>query len=139
MQAGYDLDYVYHQDGMGGYPLLYARPADQEPYTTEADYLAAAADQQEYLAFVLPQDNPEGYFEYAAFAMVANQFYLDWHANYNDAVLCAKRMRKSSSEKDAFTSDDRRPKTRGAGSWTPPSVARDRGGQMLVFTWRIAG
>jgi hypothetical protein len=91
MQAGYVLDYIYHQDGMGGFPRLYARPADQAPYATEADYLAAAADQPDYLAFVVPQDSPEGYFEYAAFAMLANQFYLDWHANYNDwQVLCGK-------------------------------------------------
>jgi hypothetical protein len=91
MEEGYVLDYVYHQDGMGGYPLLYARPADQESYATEADYLEAGADQGNYLAFVVPQDSPEGYFEYAAFAMLANQFYLDWHANYNDwQVLCGK-------------------------------------------------
>jgi hypothetical protein len=44
-----------------------------------------------YLSFVVPQDSPEGYFEYAAFAVLASQFYLDWHANYNDwQVLCNK-------------------------------------------------
>jgi hypothetical protein len=91
VQEGYVLDYVYHQDGMGGYPLLYARPTDQVPYATEADYLAAAVDRSDYLMLVLPQDSPEGYFEYAAFATLANQFYLDWHANYNDwQVLCGK-------------------------------------------------
>ena len=88
MQAGYVLDYVYHQDGMGGYPLLYARPVDQVPFVNESEY-AAASDRPDYLTYVFPQDSPEGYFEYAAFAMVANQFYLDWHANYNDwTVLC---------------------------------------------------
>ena len=91
MREGYVLDYVYHQDGMGGFPMLYARPVDKVPYATEADYLAAAADQPDYLSFVQPQDSPEGYFEYAAFATLANQFYLDWHANYNDwQVLCGK-------------------------------------------------
>jgi hypothetical protein len=88
MQEGYALDYVYHQDGMGGYPLLYARPVDQAPFANEAEF-SAAPEQPDYLTFVLPQDSPEGYFEYAAFAMLANQFYLDWHANYNDwQVLC---------------------------------------------------
>ncbi|MBN1450805.1 MAG: hypothetical protein JW963_07305 [Anaerolineales bacterium] len=90
MQDGYVLDYVYHQDGMGGYPLLYARPVDQAPYVNETEY-AAAPGQPDYLAFVIPQDSPEGYFEFAAFAMLANQFYLDWHANYNDwQVLCSQ-------------------------------------------------
>jgi hypothetical protein len=107
MQDGYVLDYVYHQDGMGGFPLLYARPLDQAPYATEADYLAAGADQPDYLAFVLPQDGPAGYFEYAAFATLANQFYLDWHANYNDwQVLCGKndveKIIQDLNDKDAF-------------------------------------
>lgn len=106
MQEGYLLDYVYHQDGMGGYPVLYARPLDQAPYETEADYLAAA-EQPDYLEFVLPQDTSEGYFEYAAFATLANQFYLDWHANYNDwQVLCDREdienIIRELDSKDAF-------------------------------------
>jgi hypothetical protein len=107
MKEGYVLDYIYHQDGMGGFPRLYARPADQAPYATEADYFAAAADQPDYLAFVVPQDNPEGYFEYSAFSMLASQFYLDWHANYNDwQVLCGRddveKIIQVLSSKDAF-------------------------------------
>ena len=89
MQAGYVLDYAYHQDGLGGFPLLYARPVEQAPYATEVDYQAASPDSPDYLSFVVPQDSPEGYFEYAAFTMLAGQFYLGWHANYNDwQVLC---------------------------------------------------
>lgn len=88
MKDQFTLDYVYHQDGMGGYPLLYARPVNQPPYPDEAAY-RAAGDHPNYLDFVIPQDNPEGYFELAIFAMMANQFYLDWHANYNDwRVVC---------------------------------------------------
>lgn len=107
MQEGFVLDFVYHQDGMGGYPLLYARPADQLPYDTESDYRAAGSDQADYLSFVVPQDSPEGYFEYAVFAMLANQFYLDWHANYNDwQVLCGmddvNEIIKSFEGEDAF-------------------------------------
>jgi len=106
MQDGFTLDYVYHQDGMGGYPLLYARPVDQAPYVNETEY-ALAPDQPDYLAFVIPQDSPEGYFEYAAFAMLANQFYLSWHANYNDwQVLCGQddveAIIQSLDSKDAF-------------------------------------
>ena len=107
MQDGYVLDYVYHQDGMGGYPLLYARLADQPPYATEADYLAAVSDPPDYMSSVVPQDSPEGYFEYAAFAILANQFYLDWHANYNDwQVLCGEddieAIIQELDEKDSF-------------------------------------
>ncbi|MCX2931339.1 hypothetical protein ORI20_13725 [Mycobacterium sp. CVI_P3] len=88
MRDGFTVDYVYHRDGMGGYPILYARPVDQQPYVDEAAY-RAAGDHPDFLQFVVPQDNPEGYFEFSAFAMTANQFYLDWHANYNDwQVVC---------------------------------------------------
>lgn len=88
MRAGFTLDYVYHQDGMGGYPILYARPVDQAPYPDEAAY-RSAGEHPDYLEFVEPRDTPEGYFQYALLAMMANQFYLDWHANYNDwTVVC---------------------------------------------------
>lgn len=88
MRDGFTLDWVYHQDGMGGYPILYARPVEQPPFVDESSY-EAVADHPDYLEFVEPQDSSEGYFEYAAFAMTANQFYLDWHANYNDGqVVC---------------------------------------------------
>lgn len=107
MQDGYVLDFVYHQDGLGGFPLLYARPVEQAPYATEADYRASTTDQADYLSFILPQDSPEGYFEYAAFATLANQFYLDWHANYNDwQVLCGQddieAIIQSLNSEDAF-------------------------------------
>ena len=105
MQEGYVLDYVYHQDGMGGYPVLYARLVDQSPYATESEYASAGSDQPDYLTLVEPQDSPEGYFEYAAFAIVANQFYLDWHANYNDwKVLCSQDDVEEIIKK--FDSDD---------------------------------
>jgi hypothetical protein len=83
MRKGFALDYVYHHDGMGGYPILYARPVGQAPYADEAAY-RAAADRPDYLEFVIPQDTAQGYFELALLAMMANQFYRDWHANYND-------------------------------------------------------
>lgn len=91
MEKGYTLDYVYHQDGMGGYPILYARPIAQPPYDTESAY-RAAGDHPDYLKFVIPQNSPEGYFDFAAFVMMANQFYQDWHANYNDRqVVCSSQ------------------------------------------------
>lgn len=88
MRPGYTLGYIYHQDGMGGYPILYARPVDRPPYPDEAAY-RAAGDHPSYLSFVEPQETPRGYFEYAAFETLAGQFYLDWHANYNDwRIVC---------------------------------------------------
>jgi hypothetical protein len=106
MKDGFTLDYVYHQDGMGGYPVLYARPVDQQPYSNEAEY-NAAPKQPDYLASVTPEESSEGYFEYLVFAMTANQFYQDWHANYNDwQVLCGmddvEEVIRSLEGEDAF-------------------------------------
>ena len=33
----------------------------------------------------------QGYFEYAVMDMLARQFYLNWHANYNDAEIVCDR------------------------------------------------
>jgi hypothetical protein len=83
MQPGYALDYVYHFDGMGGYPLLYSRPVGQAPFLTEADY-AASGDSSDYLDYVQIDDTAEGYFQYVVLDILGPQFYLFWHANYND-------------------------------------------------------
>jgi hypothetical protein len=90
MKPGYALDYVYHYDGMGGYPVLYAYPAGQPPYATEAD-LEAAGEKTNYLDYIQMDDTPESYFQFVLLALKGNQFYLDWHANYNDTqVICDK-------------------------------------------------
>lgn len=101
MEEGYVLDYVYHQDGMGGFPILYARSASQPRYLTEAEYAAAlAATQPEstreqqrlgYLEHIRTDDTPAAFFELAILNMLGSQFYLDWHANYNDAIpICSR-------------------------------------------------
>jgi hypothetical protein len=88
MQPGYALDYVYHFDGMGGYPMLYVRPEGQAPFRTEADY-AASGDSSDYLDFVQIEDTAEGYFQYVVLDILGPQFYLFWHANYNDdQIVC---------------------------------------------------
>jgi hypothetical protein len=90
MKPGYVLDYVYHYDGMGGYPVLYPRIASQPPYATEAD-LSAAGKLPDYLDYVQVEDTPEGYFQFVVLATMGNRFYLFWHAGYNDRqIVCDK-------------------------------------------------
>lgn len=90
MQEGYALDYVYQSDSLGGYPLLYARPADQVPYASIADVPenTQLSDFREYLEV---EDVEQGYFEYVVMDIMANQFYLFWHANYNDTQIVCNR------------------------------------------------
>jgi hypothetical protein len=90
MQPGYLLDYVYHYDGMGGYPVLYVRPAGQPPYTSEAD-LAAIGDSTSYLDYIQTDDTPESYFQFVVLAAMGREFYKYWHASYSDVlIVCDK-------------------------------------------------
>ena len=95
MEPDYVLDYVYSFEFSGGEPILYARPADEAPYSTYAELAAATGitvsspQRNDYLDHVQVDGTAEGFFELAVFYLMGDQFYLFWHANYNDATaLC---------------------------------------------------
>lgn len=88
MQEGYVLDYIYIPDSLGSFPLLAARPADQPPYKSSSE-VPVDSELTSYWKYMEVADNEQGYFEYASFLLIADQFYLVWHANYNDTdVIC---------------------------------------------------
>lgn len=91
MQDGYALDYVYQNDDLGGYPLLYARPVDQAPFVSAADVPEETAG-LDFQQFIVVEDTEQGYFEYVVMDILANQFYLFWHANYNDTLIVCNRQ-----------------------------------------------
>jgi hypothetical protein len=97
LEPGYLLDYVYYFDGMGGLPMLYARPADQPPYADYAAYGAAVGNpgdqRSSYLDHVRTDGTAEGFFQLVVLRITAGQFYLFWHANYNDAQIVCDRAR----------------------------------------------
>lgn len=90
MQEGYTLDYVYSVDFLGAYPILYARPEDQPPYASMQDIPANTqlADFRDHLDV---EDVEQGYFEYVMMDILAEQFYLVWHAYYNDTRIVCDR------------------------------------------------
>ncbi len=91
MEEGYALDYVYQLDSLGSFPILYARPADQPVYASIKD-VPADMQASNYLDYISIDDSEQGYFEFVALDIMARQFYLDWHANYNDTELvCDKK------------------------------------------------
>jgi hypothetical protein len=88
MQDGYVLDYVYPVDFLGSFPYLYARPADQPPYASTAD-VPEGVELENFRDHLKVEDVAQGYFEYAVMDIMAGQFYLVWHANYNDTeIVC---------------------------------------------------
>jgi hypothetical protein len=90
MQKDYSLDYVYQVDGLGAYPVLYALPDGQAPYTSfsEVPENTQLADFREHLDV---EDVEQGYFESVVILIMAGQFYLEWHANYNDTQIVCNR------------------------------------------------
>lgn len=90
MREGYVLDYVYQGDDLGGYPLLYARPSDQAGYASPAD-IPSNTELPAFQEYLEVRDTEQGYFEYVVLDIMANQFYLYWHANYNDYEIVCNR------------------------------------------------
>jgi hypothetical protein len=94
IEPGYVLDYVYYNDGIGGEPVLYARKANQPAYR---DYNEISAERKidspsaedEYLRHIKVDGTPEGFFQLYVLQIMGGQFYLFWHANYDDyKVVC---------------------------------------------------
>ena len=73
MQEGYSLDYVY-----------------QPPYASMED-VPENTELGNYRDRLEIEDMEQGYFEYAVMDMLAGQFYLVWHANYNDREIVCDR------------------------------------------------
>ena len=90
MQQGYVLDYVYPIADLGASPILYVRPTDQAPYASmeEIPENTQLPDFHDYLEV---QDVEQGYFEYVVMDLLAGQFYLFWHSNYNDTEIVCNR------------------------------------------------
>jgi hypothetical protein len=93
MQDGYSLDFVYTYGDMGGFPTLFATQQEQGALRSWADVPAGI---DSYLYHVRVDDTPEGFLQFAILASTSEQFYLDWHANYNDLqIVCNRKTVKS--------------------------------------------
>ncbi|MEA3327359.1 MAG: hypothetical protein U9R53_08635 [Chloroflexota bacterium] len=92
LQPGYTLGFVYDYDGMGGRPILYAREESAVPNDGhEADQDTPSGE--DYLQFIQADGTEEGYFHWVLLRMMGDQFYLYWHAGYNDVEIIASKAR----------------------------------------------
>ena len=101
LEPGYTLDYFYHVDGLGAYPLLYAREETAAPFDSEAAYDLACyptdgGEPCEPYRHLVTDGTEEGYFQLVLMLIMGNQFYLDWHAGYNDLEVVASSERLES-------------------------------------------
>ncbi len=83
LKKGFTLDYTYHSGGLGGEPLIYTRKKEA-PRLLPYEYIEKYSNTRPYLNDITIEINPESFFQIAVFSQIVNQFYLFWHANYND-------------------------------------------------------
>ncbi len=98
LEPGYTLDYFYHVDGLGAYPLLYARDESAAPFESEEAYEAACypadgSEPCEPYRHLVTDGTEAGYFQLVLMLVMGDQFYLDWHAGYNDMEIVASPAR----------------------------------------------
>jgi hypothetical protein len=90
IEEGHVLEYVYNFDGMGGYPILYVRQKTIQPFVNVSQWRDASCSTtscKNYLDDIVIDDTPEGYMQFVTLAIMGDQFYLWWHALYNDYQL----------------------------------------------------
>lgn len=99
---GYQLDYVYIRDALGGFPMLYARKTNSPPFQSYAELLESLGEtpasershnqlphKYDYLKRIQIDKTPESYLEFVTLVLVGDQFYRWWHGLYNDQkILC---------------------------------------------------
>lgn len=97
MESGYLLDYVYHYNGVSGASFIYARPAEAEGYATFTHYMDATGDvlaagyDHAWLDHIEVDGSAEGFFELVVLTLQGEQFYLWWHAGYNDTTVVSSQ------------------------------------------------
>ncbi|MBA4388208.1 MAG: hypothetical protein C0404_09520 [Verrucomicrobia bacterium] len=95
-ESGYALDYVYACSELYGAPIVYARRKWAVPYLTYSAYRNTRSEAQleeksEFLQHVLTDGTPDGFIQFVALHIMADQFYIFWHAGYNDQRIVYDR------------------------------------------------
>ncbi len=97
-KAGYELDYV-HTEGLNGFPILYARKTGKHLQVSDVeDFIGPLVPGpgepedhclRDWSPAIGLKPSREAFLELAALHLVGNQFYLFWHAGYNDRQIVA--------------------------------------------------
>ncbi len=100
LKKGYRLDFVYYYDGGQGMPYLYARQENAKALKTYQAYLdaLAACNQADsiilcnHMDAILTDGTEASFFQWVLLHTMGEQFYLYWHANYNDQEIIASSV-----------------------------------------------
>lgn len=88
MKDGYELDYIYRNSFLGGYPCLYARPSGEE--IEPKDNECMEWEEGKLGDYFIVDGTPDGFFELAVLLKLKGQFYLSWHGEYDDTRIVTK-------------------------------------------------
>ena len=101
------LDWVYCNNGLGGFPVLYMRKAQSKPFsdyekfaeqtkkfpseTALPEFVANEDIRFGYIEKIHVEDSPEGFFQFVVLMLLGDRFYLFWHELVNKTFLvCSK-------------------------------------------------
>lgn len=90
-EVGYVLDYVYYAPGGFGAPYMYARPEGEPTFSNYSAYQNAGVEN--FLSHIQVDDTAEGYYELELLSIMGEQFYMSWHAAYDDWEVVSSRER----------------------------------------------
>lgn len=85
MKPGYELDYIYMNSFLGGYPCLFAKPSGKD--MTPRDDECLNWEEGKLGDYFMVDGTPDGFFELAVLLKMKGQFYLWWHGEYDDTRI----------------------------------------------------
>ncbi len=92
MEDGWEIGYKYKRARLGSEPIIIAYKTGNNITEKDDDYKKSSRHER-FLKHVKLDKTPDSYFQYIILKIMASQFALGWHANYNDGeIVCTKAM-----------------------------------------------
>ena len=109
MEKGWKLQFFYHYDGMGGWPLFIAIRENQSfenifKDNTDSRAVRRYADSIPVTDHMIIDPSAMGYFQYLVFLLKGSNFALHWHSGYEhmDLLCSEKAMNELASQENDF-------------------------------------
>ena len=94
MEKGYEIRYKYQIAHLGSEPIIIAYKTENNITNDDNDYKGCNSYER-FLKHVKLDKTPDSFFQYIILKIMASQFALGWHANYNDAeIVCTQEAIK---------------------------------------------
>lgn len=93
MEDGWEIGYEYKRARLGSEPIVVAYKSENNLTGEDKDEYNKGNNYERFLKHVKLDKTPDSYFQYIMLKVMASQFALGWHANYNDGeIVCTNSM-----------------------------------------------